>query len=56
MSFAVMLFYKNISKRLYDQSCTVYTNNKQGGYVLRCSHLAPLSPLSSVMPNDQKNI
>ena len=38
MSFAVMPFYKYISKRLYDQSYiyTVYTNNKQYGNVLKC--------------------
>ena len=38
MSFAVMSFYKYISKRLYDLSLnyTVYANSKQYGNVLRC--------------------
>ena len=57
MSFAVMSFYKYISKRLYDQSFILY--NKQYGNVLRCEHLPhppPLVTLSSAMPNVRKNV
>ena len=57
MSFAVMSFYKYISKRLYDQSFILYIqiiNNMEMYGGVSTWHLPP--PLSSAMPRDQKNI